>query len=60
MRDEHVFDGGGMHEQISHIPLGVVANISAWNYPWFVGLQRHRAGAAHRQRGAVQALEYAP
>ena len=26
-----------MHEQISHIPLGVVANISAWNYPWFVG-----------------------
>jgi acyl-CoA reductase-like NAD-dependent aldehyde dehydrogenase len=37
VRDEHVFDGGGMHEQISHIPLGVVANISAWNYPYFVG-----------------------
>jgi acyl-CoA reductase-like NAD-dependent aldehyde dehydrogenase len=37
IRDEHVFDAGGMHEQISHIPLGVVANISAWNYPWFVG-----------------------
>ena len=37
IRDEHVFDGGGMHEQIAHIPLGVVANISAWNYPWFVG-----------------------
>lgn len=37
MRDEHVFDGGGMHEQIGHVPLGVVANISAWNYPWFVG-----------------------
>jgi acyl-CoA reductase-like NAD-dependent aldehyde dehydrogenase len=35
--DEHVFDGGGMHEQISHAPLGVVANISAWNYPYFVG-----------------------
>jgi len=35
--DEHVFDGGGMHEQIGHIPLGVVANISAWNYPYFVG-----------------------
>jgi acyl-CoA reductase-like NAD-dependent aldehyde dehydrogenase len=35
--DEHVFDGGGMHEQITHIPLGVVANISAWNYPYFVG-----------------------
>ncbi len=37
VRDEHVFDGGGMHEHISHIPLGVVANISAWNYPYFVG-----------------------
>ncbi len=35
--DEHVFDGGGMHEQISHVPLGVVANTSAWNYPYFVG-----------------------
>ena len=33
VRDHHVFDGGGMHEQISHVPLGVVANISAWNYP---------------------------
>ena len=37
VRDQHVFDDGGMHEQISHIPLGVVANISAWNYPYFVG-----------------------
>ena len=37
VRDEHVFDGAGVHEQITHIPLGVVANISAWNYPWFVG-----------------------
>ncbi len=35
--DEQVFDGGGMHERISHVPLGVVANISAWNYPYFVG-----------------------
>jgi acyl-CoA reductase-like NAD-dependent aldehyde dehydrogenase len=25
-----------MEERISHEPLGVVANISAWNYPWFV------------------------
>ncbi len=37
VQDEHVFDGGGMHEQIGHVPLGVVLNISAWNYPWFVG-----------------------
>jgi acyl-CoA reductase-like NAD-dependent aldehyde dehydrogenase len=28
---------GGVEERISHEPLGVVANISAWNYPWFVG-----------------------
>jgi acyl-CoA reductase-like NAD-dependent aldehyde dehydrogenase len=34
---ETVFDEGGMREQIQHAPLGVVANISAWNYPWFVG-----------------------
>nr|WP_315232231.1 aldehyde dehydrogenase family protein [uncultured Albidiferax sp.] len=32
-----VFHEGGMTEQIEHLPLGVVANISAWNYPWFVG-----------------------
>ena len=34
---ETVFDEAGMTEQIQHIPLGLVANISAWNYPWFVG-----------------------
>jgi len=32
-----VFDDGAVREQIEHVPLGVVANISAWNYPWFVG-----------------------
>ena len=32
-----VLDDGGMRERISHEPLGVVANISAWNYPYFVG-----------------------
>jgi acyl-CoA reductase-like NAD-dependent aldehyde dehydrogenase len=32
-----VYDEGGMSEQITHEPLGVVANISAWNYPYFVG-----------------------
>jgi acyl-CoA reductase-like NAD-dependent aldehyde dehydrogenase len=34
---EQVFDEAGMREVIQHDPLGVVANISAWNYPWFVG-----------------------
>ncbi|MCC2674759.1 MAG: aldehyde dehydrogenase [Ramlibacter sp.] len=34
---ETVYDEGGMREQIQHEPLGLVANISAWNYPWFVG-----------------------
>jgi acyl-CoA reductase-like NAD-dependent aldehyde dehydrogenase len=34
---ETVFEEGGMTERIEHRPLGVVANISAWNYPWFVG-----------------------
>jgi acyl-CoA reductase-like NAD-dependent aldehyde dehydrogenase len=32
-----VFDADGMRESISHEPLGVIANISAWNYPYFVG-----------------------
>ncbi len=32
-----VFDEGGMRERITHEPLGVVVNISAWNYPYFVG-----------------------
>ena len=38
-RDEVVFADRGAHleERISHEPLGVVANISAWNYPYFVG-----------------------
>ena len=26
-----------LEERISHEPLGVIANISAWNYPYFVG-----------------------
>ncbi|MEO7391400.1 MAG: aldehyde dehydrogenase family protein [Ramlibacter sp.] len=34
---ETVYDEGGMQERIEHLPLGLVGNISAWNYPWFVG-----------------------
>lgn len=34
---ETVLDADGMTEQITFEPLGVVLNISAWNYPWFVG-----------------------
>jgi len=36
LADENVFDDGAMRERIGHVPLGLVANISAWNYPWFV------------------------
>ncbi len=32
-----VLDGSSMREEIEHVPLGVIANISAWNYPYFVG-----------------------
>ena len=32
-----VWDEGGMREEVEHVPLGVIGNISAWNYPWFVG-----------------------
>ena len=37
MKPKKVFDDGGMKEVIAHEPLGVIANISAWNYPYFVG-----------------------
>ncbi|MEO7852720.1 MAG: aldehyde dehydrogenase family protein [Rubrivivax sp.] len=37
LADEDVHDDGSMHELVSHAALGVVANISAWNYPYFVG-----------------------
>ena len=34
---ETVYEEAGVSERIEHIPLGVIGNISAWNYPWFVG-----------------------
>ncbi len=37
LADDVVADGDGMAEVGVREPLGVVANISAWNYPWFVG-----------------------
>ena len=39
LRDEkvHFDEKQKVEERISHEPLGVIANISAWNYPYFVG-----------------------
>ena len=37
MAPEAVHTSEGLEERISHEPLGVIANISAWNYPYFVG-----------------------
>ncbi len=34
---QQLFDEGGTREVLSFDALGVVANISAWNYPYFVG-----------------------
>jgi len=34
---ETVLKDAAMHERIEHVPLGVIANVSAWNYPFFVG-----------------------
>ncbi len=36
-RESVLKDGNVLSEEIEHEPLGVIANISAWNYPWFVG-----------------------
>ncbi len=33
----HVDRAKGLEERVAYEPLGVVANISAWNYPYFVG-----------------------
>jgi acyl-CoA reductase-like NAD-dependent aldehyde dehydrogenase len=32
-----VLEAAGLEERITWEPLGVVANVSAWNYPYFVG-----------------------
>src|SRR6185312_11629566 len=39
LREEKVYADvkQNLEERISHDPLGVIANISAWNYPYFVG-----------------------
>ena len=39
LREQKVFVDAAqkLDERITHEPLGVVANISAWNYPYFVG-----------------------
>ena len=38
LSDEIMGYGDGMEEKISYEPLGVVCNISAWNYPYLVGV----------------------
>ncbi len=38
LADEVVHAEAGLTERISWEPLGVVANVSAWNYPYFVGI----------------------
>jgi acyl-CoA reductase-like NAD-dependent aldehyde dehydrogenase len=35
--EDEVVQTGDMEERIGWEPLGVIANISAWNYPYFVG-----------------------
>ncbi|HEY1872625.1 MAG TPA: aldehyde dehydrogenase family protein, partial [Chitinophagaceae bacterium] len=38
LSDEIMSNGNGLEEKISYEPLGVVCNISAWNYPYLVGI----------------------
>ncbi len=38
LADEIMSDQPGMTEKIVYEPLGVVCNISAWNYPYLVGI----------------------
>ncbi|HUC82053.1 MAG TPA: aldehyde dehydrogenase family protein [Flavisolibacter sp.] len=38
LADEMMTDEEGLQEKIRYEPLGVVCNISAWNYPYLVGV----------------------
>lgn len=38
LADEIVYEEEGLKEIISYEPLGVIGNISAWNYPYLVGV----------------------
>src|SRR5256885_8577035 len=38
LADELMKDETGLQERISYEPLGLVCNISAWNYPYLVGI----------------------
>ncbi|HVU83347.1 MAG TPA: aldehyde dehydrogenase family protein, partial [Puia sp.] len=38
LSDETMYAETGLEEKISYEPLGVVCNISAWNYPYLVGV----------------------
>lgn len=38
LAEEWVDKGGSTREKIVYEPLGIVANISAWNYPYLVGV----------------------
>ena len=36
--DEQMTRDASLEEKISYEPLGIICNISAWNYPWLVGV----------------------
>jgi acyl-CoA reductase-like NAD-dependent aldehyde dehydrogenase len=38
LSEEWMITEGGTKEKITYEPLGVIANISAWNYPYLVGV----------------------
>src|SRR5688500_18337110 len=38
LADEWIIKEGSTREKIVYEPLGVIANISAWNYPYLVGI----------------------
>lgn len=38
LSEEWITHEGGTREKITYEPLGVIANISAWNYPYLVGV----------------------
>jgi acyl-CoA reductase-like NAD-dependent aldehyde dehydrogenase len=59
LAEQAVGDDGTTEERIAREPLGVVANISAWNYPWFVGTNVFVPALAVGNAVAYKPSEYA-
>lgn len=57
--DENITPNGATQERITYEPLGVIANISAWNYPFLVGVNVYVPALAAGNAVLYKPSEYA-